>query len=79
MLTPAHRVPVVLMLIVNQMETELSVSVGRGTREIHLSTVFSTPAPNPRVVSMLTAQLQVPGLCASADLTMKATHLFSAI
>jgi len=70
---------VVQMLIVNPMETELSAGVGRAMREIHLSTVFSTPAPNLPVVSMLTAQLQGPGLCASADLTTKGTHLFSAI
>jgi len=45
-LTPALRAPAVQMLIVSQMETELCASVGRDMRVIHLSTVFSTRAPN---------------------------------
>jgi len=45
-LTPALRAPAVQMLIVSQMETELSASVGGDMRVIHLSTVFSTRAPN---------------------------------
>jgi len=40
MLTLAHRVLVEQMLIVSPTETELCASVGRGMREIHLSTAF---------------------------------------